>query len=215
MIGLENMSKEFAEDLIVLVNSLKKLPKTGKVKQTYESKKTGKEMTKEFKYTQLDVILDKIKENNNFALLQPICFDEKQGKLGIKCILVHKSGQSLVSEIYPLKDKDKIQDEGAEITYRRRYVIGSFLGVATDEDTDGPRINDNKPKAEPMTDEQAFIIADLNPDLKEKIMEIYKKDYAKLTKLEADKVINSLKKNGLIKSKEEAEIEQKEKEDVF
>ena len=100
MQGLENLSADFAKDLIELVNSLKKLPKTGKVKQTYESKKTGKELTKEYKYTQLDTILDKIKENNNFALLQPICFDKEQNKLGIKCILIHKSGQSLVSEVF-------------------------------------------------------------------------------------------------------------------
>lgn len=215
MIGLENLSKEFATDLIVLVNSLRKLPKTGKVEQKYESKKTGQTMSKKFKYVQLDVMLEKIKENSNFALLQPICFDKEQQKSGIKCILIHKSGQSLVSEIYPLKDKEKIQDEGAEITYRRRYALGSFLGVATDDDTDGPQNNESKTKSEPMTNEQTFIIANLNPDLKEQIINVYKKDWTKLTKLEAEKAISSLKKNGLIKSKEEIETEKKEKEEVF
>ena len=213
MQGLENLSADFAKDLIELVNSLKKLPKTGKVKQTYESKKTGKELTKEYKYTQLDTILDKIKENNNFALLQPICFDKEQNKLGIKCILIHKSGQSLVSEVFPLKDKEKIQDEGAEITYRRRYALGSFLGVATDDDIDGPR--NPEIKNEPITEEQMMIIAKLSPDLKERITRVYKKDFTELTKDEATKAIISLEKNGLIKSKEEIEKEKKEREEVF
>ena len=31
----------------------------------------------------------------------------------------------------------KIQDEGAEITYRKRYAAGAFFGIATEEDTDG------------------------------------------------------------------------------
>lgn len=215
MLGLENLTEEFATDLIALVNSLRKLPKTGKVEQKYESKKTGQTMSKKFKYVQLDVMLEKIKENQNFALLQPICFDKEQQKLGIKCILIHKSGQSLVSEIYPLKDKEKIQDEGAEITYRRRYALGSFLGVATDDDTDGPQNNEDKIKSELMTNEQTIIIANLDPELKEQIMNVYKKDWTKLTKLEAEKAISSLKKNGLIKSKEEIEKEKKEKEEVF
>ena len=30
-----------------------------------------------------------------------------------------------------------MQDEGAEITYRKRYSLGAFLGMATEEDTDG------------------------------------------------------------------------------
>lgn len=213
MIGLDTLTEDFAKDLIELVNSLKKLPKTGKVKQTYESKKTGKELTKEFKYVQLDTILDKIKENNNFALLQPICFDKEQNKNGVKCILIHKSGQRLESEIFPLKDKEKIQDEGAEITYRRRYALGSFLGIATEDDIDGPRPNSKS--NEPLTNEQMMIIAGLSPELKEQIIKVYKKDFTELTKDEAIKVIDSLKKNGLIKSKEELEKIKKEKEEVF
>lgn len=213
MIGLDNLTADFAKDLIELVNSLKKLPKSGKVKQTYESKKTGKELTKEFKYVQLDTILDKIKENNNFALLQPICFDKEQNKNGVKCILIHKSGQRLESEIFPLKDKEKIQDEGAEITYRRRYALGSFLGIATEDDIDGPRPNSKS--NEPLTNEQMMVIAGLSPELKEQIVKVYKKDFTELTKDEAIKVIDSLKKNGLIKSKEELEKIKKEKEEVF
>lgn len=68
---------------------------------------------------------------------------------------------------------------------------------------------------EPMDSEQLTIIASFNPDMKEKIVKTYKKDFTELTKKEAEKVINSAIKNGLIKTKEEKEKEIKEKEDAF
>jgi len=218
MIGLEKLNADFARDLITLVNSLKKLPKTGNVKQTYTSQKTGKTGVKEFRYTPLDVILDKIKEDNNFALLQPICFDKELNKPGIKCVLIHKTGQSLESDIFHLNgDNSKIQEEGAEITYRKRYAVGAFLGIATDEDIDGPRnINTGEPiKEEGITDEQLIIISNLNPNSKEYLINKFGKEISEFTKKEAERVIESLKEKGIIKSKEEIEKQQKEKEEVF
>ena len=95
-------------------------------------------MSKAFDYVPLDNILNKIKENQNFALLQPIGLDEN-GVCGVKCILVHKSGHVFETNTYPfaVKEDAKLQDEGAEITYRKRYSLGAFLGMATEEDTDG------------------------------------------------------------------------------
>ena len=95
-------------------------------------------MKKAFDYVPLDNILNKIKENKNFALLQPIGIDEN-GVCGVKCILVHKSGHVFETNTYPfaVKEDAKLQDEGAEITYRKRYSLGAFLGMATEEDTDG------------------------------------------------------------------------------
>ena len=151
MKGLENISTEMAEDLIELVNNLKKIPKTAKVAYNVFNKTTGRWNKKEFKYVPLDNILEKIKDNKNFAFLQPIGFDEELGKFGVRCILIHKTGNSLVSNLYeiPTKPDSKIQDEGAEITYRKRYAAGAFLGVATEEDTDG-----NDPDAEQIPKEQ-------------------------------------------------------------
>lgn len=95
-------------------------------------------MRKAFDYVPLDNILNKIKENQNFALLQPIGVDEN-GINGVRCILVHKSGHVFETNTYPfaVKEGAKLQDEGAEITYRKRYSLGAFLGMATEEDTDG------------------------------------------------------------------------------
>lgn len=139
MIGFDNITTEVAGDLINLVNKLKKLPKTQLVKYSVRSK-TGTVVYKEFHYTPLDDILEKVKEDNNFALMLPIGIHDDIN--GVKCILVHKSGHVFMSDTFPFNFTEgmKIQDEGAEITYRKRYAVSAFLGLATEDDTDG---NDN------------------------------------------------------------------------
>ncbi len=138
MKGFENITPEIATDLIELVNQLKGLEKSAQVKYSVKNRNTGEWMSKAFNYVPLDNILNKIKENQNFALLQPIGLDEN-GVCGVKCILVHKSGHVFETNTYPfdVKKDAKLQDEGAEITYRKRYSLGAFLGMATEEDTDG------------------------------------------------------------------------------
>lgn len=138
MTGFENITPEIATDLIELVNQLRGLEKSAQVNYSVQNRKTGEWMRKAFDYVPLDNILNKIKENQNFAMLQPIGIDEN-GVCGVKCILVHKSGHVFETSTYPfaVKEGAKIQDEGAEITYRKRYSLGAFLGMATEEDTDG------------------------------------------------------------------------------
>ena len=137
MKGFENITPEIATDLIELVNQLKGLEKSAQVNYSVKNKSTGELMKKAFDYVPLDNILNKIKENKNFALLQPIGIDEN-GVCGVKCILVHKSGHVFETNTYPfaVKEDAKLQDEGAEITYRKRYSLGAFLGMATEEDTE-------------------------------------------------------------------------------
>ena len=119
------MNKEFSEDLIKLVNSLK-----GLVKSKSVSFKAVK-----FDYVPLDEILEIIKKNNNFALLQPL--GQVDGVSTIKNILVHKSGEFIESGDFPLQiPSTKMQDVGSVITYSRRYSLGSFLGIATETDLD-------------------------------------------------------------------------------
>ena len=124
---LTKISPEFAKDLIELVNDLGDLQKTAAV--SYGATR--------FHYVPLDDMLARVKANNNFALLQPLGVMQ-DGRPCIKCLLIHKSGEILASDSYPLRIKEgaKKQDEGAEITYSRRYCLASFLGIASDEDTD-------------------------------------------------------------------------------
>lgn len=124
---LTKISPEFAKDLIELVNDLGELQKTAAV--SYGATR--------FHYVPLDDMLARIKQNHNFALLQPLGVMQ-DGRPCIKCLLIHKSGEILSSDSYPLRIKEgaKKQDEGAEITYSRRYCLASFLSIASDEDTD-------------------------------------------------------------------------------
>ena len=124
---LTKISPEFAKDLIELVNDLGELQKTAAV--SYGATR--------FHYVPLDDMLARIKQNHNFALLQPLGVMQ-DGRPCIKCLLIHRSGEILASDSYPLRIKEgaKKQDEGAEITYSRRYCLASFLSIASDEDTD-------------------------------------------------------------------------------
>lgn len=162
MKGFENMPTEVAQDLIQLVNSMKGIEKTAEVNYSGRS----------FHYVPLDNILNKVKENPNFAVLQPIGVDET-GIDGVKTILIHKSGYVISTDTYPFNVKEgaRLQDEGAEITYRKRYSIGALLGMATDDDTDG-------------NDEQAISVT-VERKASPKQVEILSKNYTgeNLTKL--------------------------------
>lgn len=129
---LDKISPEVAVDLIELINSCKGIKYNKKVKI---KTKTGREI--EFEYTTLDKIYAHVKNNNNFALLEPIGTNEA-GQPAVQIILVHKSGEVITSDYYALNlpNNGSKQDEGSAITYTKRYALGSFLGISTDIDND-------------------------------------------------------------------------------
>ena len=139
---IDKLSKEFVTDLIPLINSLGNLEKTASVEY---GDRTGKKT--KFNYVPIDDMLAKIKENNNFAFMQPLGSME-DGTPCIQCILIHKNGESIVSDPYRLvvKQGGKKQDEGAEITYSRRYSMASFFGIASDDDDANPEGNPQRTK---------------------------------------------------------------------
>ena len=116
---------------------------------------------------------------------------------------------------------------GKAMTYADKYALMKAYKLSTGDDPDKEtspergyekKGNGKSPydfEKNPMTEEQAYIIASLTPEQKETLRNFYKKDIMNLTYLEAEKSINSLKAKGLIKTKEEKELERKEKEEVF
>ncbi len=125
--NIEKVSPEFAKDLVELINSCKGIKYNGKV--SYGNTK--------FEYVTLDKIYAHVKQNPNFALLEPLGTNEA-GQPALQIILIHKSGEALTSDYYALNlpHNGKKQDEGAAITYTKRYALGSFLGISTDGDND-------------------------------------------------------------------------------
>ena len=125
--NITKVSPEFATDLINLINGCKGITYNAKVSYG----KTN------FEYVTLDKIYSHIKNDNNFAILEPLGTNEL-GQPALQIILIHKSGEAITSDYYVLRvpENAKKQDEGAAITYTKRYAIGSFLGLCTDEDND-------------------------------------------------------------------------------
>lgn len=130
---IEKVSPEFAVDLIELINSCKGIKYNKKVAI---KTKTGRDIS--YEYTTLDKIYAHVKSNKNFALLEPIGTNEA-GQPAVQIILIHKSGEAITSDYYTLNLplNGSKQDEGAAITYTKRYALGSFLGISTDDDNDG------------------------------------------------------------------------------
>lgn len=194
MKGFENINPEVAKDLIELVNSISGLEKTKSV--NYPTKKGG---ITSFNYVPLDDILSKTKENNNFALMQPIGTDEN-GRTGVKCVLIHKSGHVIETDTYPfqLSNNTDLQAEGAEITYRKRYALGAFLGMSTEEDTDGNdsrAINVTERKATPRQIE--VLLKNYNGELLTKLLQANNIDKIEdLSIRKASKLINKIMQKG-------------------
>lgn len=122
---------------------------------------------------------------------------------------------------YGIDSQDKAP--GKAMTYADKYALLKAYKIETGEDPDAQSstevIKQNSEYTpydfEPMTEEQAYIIASLDSKLKEQLRKHYKKDIMTLTKKEAENSINSLKEKGLYKSIEEIKKEKKEKEEVF
>lgn len=74
---------------------------------------------------------------NGLCVIQQIVPDN-DGKLMLKTILGHCSGQWIESQIYINPSKSDIQSLGSYITYLKRYCYAALVGIVTgDEDDDG------------------------------------------------------------------------------
>lgn len=184
--NITKVSPEFATDLIQLVNSCKGITYNAKV--DYTSKKTG-QRTK-FEYVTLDKIYAHVKSDNNFALLEPLGTNEN-GQSALQIILVHKSGEAITSDYYLLRTPENAskQDEGAAITYTKRYALGSFLGLCTDEDNDANPDGEGMGAKTPKTNSQSN--KESNKD--------YRKEFIRICKEKGIDSIEYAQKHGINK----------------
>ncbi|MDE4918320.1 ERF superfamily protein [Cupriavidus metallidurans] len=92
-----------------------------------------------FRYADLEEIRTKTTPalaTNGFALTQLVT-NKPTGGIHLRTILGHKSGARMESLLdVPRGREGEIKDFGAYVTYLRRYVVGSMLGVAADDDLD-------------------------------------------------------------------------------
>ena len=99
--------------------------------------KDGKQGYK-YKYADLSDIIDTcapILAKHDLAAFNIVGGDGEA--VMVKAIIVHKSGEWIESDSFPLSAGSTPQNAGSAITYARRYTLGPLLGVAADEDDDG------------------------------------------------------------------------------
>lgn len=121
------MNKEFAEDFIALQSDIPSMPKD---KSGYG-----------YKYTDLDTIISVLKplmKKHNIGFIQTL--ETRDGLNGINTTLLHKSGDSIsgfvVLPSVTLGKTNNAQNEGAAITYFKRYALSAMFGISSDEDID-------------------------------------------------------------------------------
>jgi len=59
------------------------------------------------------------------------------GNVLVKTMVIHTSGQWITSELEMPVDKNTAQGYGSAISYGRRYLLASLIGIYTDDDDDG------------------------------------------------------------------------------
>lgn len=104
------------------------------------------------KYADLSSVIEAVKaplSNNNLTYMQPIVYID--GQSFIETILVHTSGQWIKASApihIPKDSKNAMQAFGAAVSYMRRYLLSSLVGIAQDDD-DGESAASAQPKASP------------------------------------------------------------------
>ncbi len=83
---------------------------------------------------------------NGLSVVQPTQVID--GQLCLVTMLMHKSGQWVKSVVPLILAKQDPQSVGSAITYYRRYLYASLVGIAQMDD-DGESAMERKPKAEP------------------------------------------------------------------
>lgn len=106
--------------------------------------KTAKGQSFSYKYADLNDVLEMaipLLSKNGIAFMQPLV------RVGDKTYVITRlqlDDEIMEDAGLPIPAQVKPQELGMYVSYYRRYLVSSFLGISADEDTDGPP-QDNKP----------------------------------------------------------------------
>jgi len=106
------------------------------------------------KYSSLNAFLVASREalsKNGLCVSQHVQSDEKG--YFIESMLMHSSGQYIVSKFYLTLTKQDMQGLGSAITYARKYSYAAIIGLAPDEDDDGNKacgLDDKEKEQKPI-----------------------------------------------------------------
>lgn len=128
--------------LVKAQGNFKTVPKT---KTAKVPTKSGGEYS--YKYADLADVLSMavpVLSAEGLAFSQPHSMVD--GKLRVRSMLLHTSGQWIASDGIEISEEGTPQQFGAESTYWRRYDGCSLLGIAPDEDTDAQQAGNRSRK---------------------------------------------------------------------
>ena len=111
------------------------------------------ESPKNFRYAPLSGGLEIIRKalgGQQIAVTQTTEIDATNGLVNLTTLLIHTSGEWISSDwpICRLSEISAPRRMGAALTYARRYALFTLVGIAGDDDLDGPDINPQANAAE-------------------------------------------------------------------
>lgn len=123
------------------------------------------------KYARFEDIIEAIKESmhkHGFSLTFRI--DQSQGdKVRITGVLGHRDGHSEQTDIVLSADasgsKNAVQAWGSSVSYGKRYVAVTLLGIATEDDDDGQAAGAGQVINEKQLDELMKLLTDTGSDI--------------------------------------------------
>jgi len=123
---------------------------------------------KKYNYAPLSEVIEATKKalsDNGLVVTQTTKLIE--GNNILETLLSHISGEWLSGELYIGKQDQPPQSEGSSLTYKRRYGMSAILNVSSEEDDDaeGAKSKEEKPKGASSITEPKKIIAQANEDI--------------------------------------------------
>jgi hypothetical protein len=91
--------------------------------------------------------------DNGLSICQMPC-DAEVGRAALETLLMHASGQFIISRFSVKVFKDDAQGIGSALTYLRRYALASIVGVVADDDDDGNSASGVKPETTKSVNKQ-------------------------------------------------------------
>jgi hypothetical protein len=160
------------------------------------------------KYTTFDKLVQYLRPilaKHGISFIQMPCGENEN--VGVITLYMHTSGEYISSKVETqiIQAQNKYQSMGSAITYFKRYSLASFVGLASDEDTDGnvqkKEVKKPTPTTKPLTDEQFKTVIDTvkdeNEEFRDKVTQA-----VKAQKLHQDNYMNWLLEYKESKTKE-------------
>src|SRR5260370_35186297 len=107
------------------------------------------EAERSFRYAPLASGLDIVRKTlgqHEIATIQSTAIDKDAGLVNLTTMLAHASGEWIASDwpVCPVAETANPQRMGAALTYAPRYALFTLVGIAGEDDLDGPDLNDGR-----------------------------------------------------------------------